>query len=387
MELTEFCAMSRLYALDLARFVAMLLMIQGHVLDALVTPAELDITQAPWNVWNWIRGLTAPVFLTVSGAVHVFAAKRDAEGRIPSSTIERRLRWAITILLIGYALVFPGKRIIDLPYVPESGWTSFFAVNILQLVGVTMIVFVMVVESTRSVAEMGRRAAITAGLILAMSPLAHLAAVHGALPSWLRPYLTMQYGSLFPFFPVAAYLFLGVIIGVYLHARPADQRDAALTRLALRAGLPLTLLGYGALYGLIAMGVPQKSIDNPDSVLLVVARFGATLVIFAGAVQLLRVTWRLRSSYVLFGSKSLYIYVIHVVLLFGTPWWDGIGRTKSKTLSLQSGLGMMVLILTSTLLLAWIIDRYQHASLSEITRRRVRRTLVTLVIVLFSIAW
>lgn len=110
-------------------------------------------------------------------------------------------------------------------------------------------------------------------------------------------------------------------------------------------------------------------------------------MIFAAAVGVLKATWKMRSAYVLFGSKSLYIYVIHVVLLFGTPWWDGVGRTRSKSMTLQSGLGLMVLILGSTLLLAWLIDRYQRASLTELTRRRVRRTLVTLVIVLFSIAW
>lgn len=379
--------MSRLYALDLARFVAMLLMIQGHVLDALVMPSVIDVTQPPWNIWSWIRGLTAPVFLTVSGAVHVFAAKRNAEGRIRDSTLERRMRWAVTILVIGYLLVFPGKRVIDLPYVTSEGWHTFFAVNILQLVGAAMIVFVAVMQSTRSVADMGRRAALAAALILACSPLAHLDVVHAMLPIWLQPYLTSQYGSLFPFFPFATYLFLGVVIGARLHALPSEERDARLVQMGVRFGIPLAILGYGLLYGLVAMGVSQKSIDNADSVLLVAARFGAVLVIFAGAVKLLRLTWRLRSSYILFGSKSLYIYVIHVVLLFGTPWWDGIGRTQAKSMTLGKGLAALLVILAATLALAWLIDKYQHASIAESTRRRLRAVMVGMLIVVFSIAW
>ncbi len=379
--------MSRLYALDLARFVAMLLMIQGHVLDALVMPSVIDVTQPPWNIWSWIRGLTAPVFLTVSGAVHVFAAKRNAEGHILDSTLERRMRWAVTILVIGYLLVFPGKRVIDLPYVTSEGWHTFFAVNILQLVGAAMIVFVAVMQSTRSVADMGRRAALAAALILACSPLAHLDVVHAMLPIWLQPYLTSQYGSLFPFFPFATYLFLGVVIGARLHALPSEERDARLVQMGVRFGIPLAILGYGLLYGLVAMGVSQKSIDNADSVLLVAARFGAVLVIFAGAVKLLRLTWRLRSSYILFGSKSLYIYVIHVVLLFGTPWWDGIGRTQAKSMTLGKGLAALLVILAATLALAWLIDKYQHASIAESTRRRLRAVMVGMLIVVFSIAW
>lgn len=365
----------------------MLLMIQGHVLDALVMPSVIDVTEPPWNIWSWIRGLTAPVFLTVSGAVHVFAAKRDAEGRIQASTLERRMRWAVTILVIGYLLVFPGKRVIDLPYVATEGWHTFFAVNILQLVGAAMIVFVALMQTTRSVADMGRRAALAVAMILACSPLAHLDAVHAMLPMWLQPYLTSQYGSLFPFFPFASYLFLGVVIGAHLHALPAEARDARLVQMGVRFGVPLTLLGYGLLYGLVAMGVPQSSIDNADSVLLVAARFGAVLVIFAGAVKLLRATWTLRSAYILFGSKSLYIYVIHVVLLFGTPWWDGIGRTQAKSMTLGKGLAVLLVILVATLALAWLIDKYQHAAMAESTRRRLRAVMVGALIVMFSIAW
>jgi len=385
--MTDFCQMSRLYALDLARFVAMLLMIQGHVLDALVMPTVIDVTQPPWSVWSWIRGLTAPVFLTVSGAVHVFAAKRATDGMITESTLEKRMRWAVTILVIGYLLVFPGKRIIDLPYVATEGWIAFFAVNILQLVGVVMIVFVAVMQTTKSVADMGRRAMIASALILLCSPLAHLEGVHSILPLWLRPYLTSQYGSLFPFFPFGTYLFLGVVVGARLHAITPEDRDTELTRLGLRIGLPLALLGYGLLYGLVAMGVPQRSIDNADSVLLVAARFGMVLVVFAGAVQLLKATWSMRSAYILFGSKSLYIYVIHVVLLFGTPWWDGIGRTRNKSMGLVDGLVALMIIVSVTLLMAWLIDRYQRAAISGRTRQILRRGMVTVLIVLFSIAW
>jgi len=260
-------------------------------------------------------------------------------------------------------------------------------VNILQLVGAAMIVFVAVMQSTRSVADMGRRAALAAALILACSPLAHLDVVHAMLPIWLQPYLTSQYGSLFPFFPFATYLFLGVVIGARLHALPSEERDARLVQMGVRFGIPLAILGYGLLYGLVAMGVSQKSIDNADSVLLVAARFGAVLVIFAGAVKLLRLTWRLRSSYILFGSKSLYIYVIHVVLLFGTPWWDGIGRTQAKSMTLGKGLAALLVILAATLALAWLIDKYQHASIAESTRRRLRAVMVGMLIVVFSIAW
>ena len=71
---------SRLFALDLARLMAMLMMMQGHTLDALVNPQLMDLGTFPWNIWQFMRGLTAPIFLIVSGTVHVFAMKRDEQG-------------------------------------------------------------------------------------------------------------------------------------------------------------------------------------------------------------------------------------------------------------------------------------------------------------------
>ena len=49
----------RLYALDLARFVAMVFMMQGHVLDAVVNRSDLVVTEFPWNLWHLIRGFTS----------------------------------------------------------------------------------------------------------------------------------------------------------------------------------------------------------------------------------------------------------------------------------------------------------------------------------------
>ena len=80
---------SRLFALDLARLMAMLMMMQGHTLDALVNPQLMDLGTFPWNIWQFMRGLTAPIFLIVSGTVHVFAMKRDEQGAMSEETRKR----------------------------------------------------------------------------------------------------------------------------------------------------------------------------------------------------------------------------------------------------------------------------------------------------------
>ena len=362
----------RLYALDLARFLAMLFMMQGHVLDALVSPSIIDVTQVPWSVWHWIRGFTAPVFLMVSGAVHVFATKRNADGQIREDAVGKRIRWAITITGLGYLLFFPANRIWDLPFLSSNAMKSFLAVNILQLTGITLLVYVLIVQKTRSVASMGKVGLFVGVFIVAVTPLMRLPIIELNAPAWLAPYLSSAHGSLFPFFPFGSYLFFGVSVGAYLHSIPNQFRDQQLKKLGLLVGGVIAGVALALHHIFLANGVTSNILESPESVLLVVRRVGIVLMIFSGCVFVLQHTYRLRNWYVLFGTRSLYIYVIHLVLLFGTPWWYGIGRTSTREFGLAGGLVMMVSIMIITLLIAWLVDHYERSSIRPEIKTTVR---------------
>ncbi len=347
----------RLFALDLARFVAMLGMMQGHVLDALVRPEVLDITQFPWNFWHAARGLTAPVFLVVSGAVHAFANKRGDDGLIREDVLAKRIRWAITIMGIGYLLLFPANRLWDLPFVPADVMRPFLAVNILQLTGATMLLFVITMRKTRSVANMGHVALITAMTILSLTPIVSAISWTGILPPAIIAYVNTSVGSLFPIFPFSAFLFFGVALGSYLHGIPEEQRDVQLKKYGWRIGGTIAAVAWALHFMALEQGVPMEALENASSALLAIRRLGLVLMIFSAAVWVLQRTYRLREWYSLFGNKSLYIYITHLILLFGTPWWNGIGRTHYRAFDLPTGILLMLGIVTATLLFAWSMDK------------------------------
>lgn len=347
----------RLYALDLLRFVAMIFMVQGHVLDAMVSTSVIDVSVAPWNFWHAVRGLTAPIFLMVSGAVHAFATKRGSDGFIREDILSKRIRWALTIIGLGYLLVFPANRIWDLPFVPTTSLPAFYSVNILQLTGVTMLLFVLVMNSTRSVAQMGKRAAFTAIGILALTPVAQQLQFLSGMPPWLASYIGNASGSLFPVFPFSAFLFVGISIGAYLYGIPAQFRDLHLKKYAWRFGIVLTAITYAIHLWYVSRGVDALVLEQPMSVLLFVRRVGLVLVLFSASVVVLQYTNKHKSWYSLFGAKSLYIYGIHLVLLFGTPWFNGIARTHYRQFDLPVGLLLVGSILICTLFSAWAIDR------------------------------
>jgi hypothetical protein len=350
----------------------MLFMMQGHVLDALVRTTELDIRTFPWDWWFVTRGLTAPVFLMVSGAVHAFANKRDEHGRILEHVLERRIRWAITIIGIGYLMVFPANRIWDLPFVPEQGWTLFHAVNILQLTGVTMLLFVVLVQHTRSVRSMGRVGLITAVVIIALSPAVAATDWTGIVPMIVEGYLTVRQGTLFPVFVFSAYLYVGLYVGSLLHGLPAERRMHVLLHRLWIYGLVIAVPAYALHAYLLAQGIPLVDLESASSPLLAIRRIGIVLVIFSASMLFVARTWKWREWYGLFGRKSLHIYVIHLALLWGTPWFDGIARYYQRQLSLPEGFGIVALVMVTTLLLAWGIDRYERSEITATIRSRVR---------------
>ncbi len=346
----------RLYALDLARFVAMVFMMQGHVIDALAVRTELVLTEFPWNVWHVIRGFTAPIFLMVSGAVHAFATKREKDGRVREDVLNKRIRWAFTIMGIGYFMMFPASSVWDLPYVPQPVWNGFLAVNILHLTGVTILLLAVIASSTRSVHQLGQRALITAVVIVLATPLMQHLAVLNDMPAFIRAYVNTSTGSLFPIFPFSAYFFVGLFIGSRLAVAPAATRDSVLMRMGWRYGSVIALAGLALQAGLVMAGVSNAELEGPMSIPLFIRRVGVVLVVFSTAVWVLERTWSLRKWYTVFGTKSLWIYVIHLVLLFGTPWVSSIGRTHYHSLSIGASMVAALCIIVLTLAMAWLFD-------------------------------
>ncbi|MFP2904956.1 acyltransferase family protein, partial [Pyxidicoccus sp. 3LFB2] len=122
--------------LDGARGLAVLAMVMGHTLDALLTPAARAL---PWVQHYWtFRGVTAPLFLLVSGWAVVAAlgtkptAARDTYGR--------RVRRALLLLFLGYLLHWPGWGAVR-----DMGWsermlTHVLSFDALQCIGVALLV-------------------------------------------------------------------------------------------------------------------------------------------------------------------------------------------------------------------------------------------------------
>ncbi len=334
----------RLDFLDAIRFAAMVLMVQGHTLDALVRPDQLDVSQSPWWIWHALRGLTAPMFLLLSGLVGTLTLRREPDGRVVASRLRRRALWGFGLIVLGYFLVFPANRLADLRWLSPEVWRGFLQVNILQLNGLCLLLTTLLAALTRSDRTYGLLAFGAAVLLLLGAPAVQAVPWFDLLPEGLAAYLSPAHGSLFPLFPHGAFLFLGAGLGWLL--KGLDP--------AVAGSRFLKLCGLGALGALalapLVKGMPLVPAGDPFGVNpgFTFVRLTLTLLLMLGlgwvALRLPRVT----AAVAPLGGQSLRVYVGHLLLLYGLPWVHGMAQGRYRTQSLAEGMGSVFLVWTVT---------------------------------------
>jgi uncharacterized membrane protein len=351
----------RLTAFDLTRLLAMLLMMQGHTLDALANPSQLDVSQFPWSLWSFLRGFTAQIFLVVSGAVQVFANKRIEGGRISKNVIFRRVRMAFILIIIGYMFLFPADRISDLAYLDKKAWVPFLQVNILQLIGFSLLLVITLFTIIRSDKALGYTALSLALIITLLAPFNAVVPWFDYLPEGFAAYLSFEHGSIFPVLPYSAFMLYGVALGIYLKSKKANLRIEYLKNWSAPVGVAFILIGF--LFFEIFRNIfikPELILKvNPGTILFQV---GFVLIIIALASLIFSKTEKYAEYYAIFGKKALFIYIAHLLLLYGIPWMPGLAKTHFRQFSiLESALVALVVItvcLTVAYLYDWITKKY-----------------------------
>lgn len=337
----------RLFAFDFLRVVAMMMMIIGHSFFDLVNPNSYNVNDFPWNFWNFLRGLTAPIFLFVSGFVQVFANKRDQSGKLPNVILLRRIRTAILLLFIGYSMNFPVRRMFEIFFVDRTYLHNFYQVNILQLFGVVLLLLVILYYFTRSNFVLGIFAGAFGLLVLALNTWVHIVDWDKIMPSFLASYFSLKGGSYFTFFPFASFFFFGIAFGTYIQQFPLKTRYLMIQRQAFRLGLSLLPFGILLFMGIntlnlsfydVAKGNVGMSIIRISQVLLLIS-FVAFLYQRFPQIQ------NLNQYITILGRNALFVYVFHLLILYGLPWYGGIVSVFNRRLGIAESFLVAFLVM------------------------------------------
>jgi uncharacterized membrane protein len=333
----------RLPALDAARALGVVAMVVGHTLDAVLSPAA---RAAPWAVEYWkARGLTAPLFLLVSGwAVSVAIQRAPARGlAIPRGRLAR----VALLLAVGYALRWPGWGLDALRQGDRAVWAHLLGFDALHVIGVALLVAAAVFALPLRPREQGLAFA-ALGLLavsLGMAPPAPLLGTVDALPRALPALALAQAAggtSAFPLFPWAGYFFAGATLGVATRGG------------GVRAALGTAAAGLALAGGATALAGPGVAALLPGDPVLFAFRAGVVLLLVAA---LSAVPAAAAARLAPLGKASLAVYAIHVPLVYGWSTHPGLVTRVGPSLGPGAALALALGVLAGSVLLAQAAGR------------------------------
>lgn len=312
----------RFVALDRLRALAVVSMVQGHTFSALMKPDALPSSVMQWHAL--VHGLTAPAFLFGAGLAFGLATYPRYELHRQGGTVMfARLRRYAWLVVLGYALQLPGASLLAALRLHGDELGPVLRVGPLHLIALCLTVCQLTALGFESPRRHALAALVLGVVISASSPLVYAANAGHAAGPWLGPWLDASSGSLFPIFPWASFAFFGVAAGGLLAHRPR-----ALPRPALWVSLGLVLAGTAYLLFLSGIRLSDPAWFWHASPLNTAFRIGLVCCLL-GALHHVSgepSSTQSASSTELLARHSLVAFVVHLLLLYGTPFTPSLNR-------------------------------------------------------------
>lgn len=347
--------------IDLLRGWAIILMIEPHVFNTFLLP---ELKHTGWfSVVTFINGLIAPAFLFVSGFVfEISSGSKLDDMRKFKLPFWKKLWRLVSIILIGYALHLPFysfSKILTKSTAEQI--QSFFAVDVLQCIGVGLLVLFVLRLIIRS-DKIYHYALITLTMfVMFISPFFWKMEFTNYFHHVFANYFNRTNGSLFPIFPWINFILVGAIFSKYFLNAAARNKEDRFIKATTFTGLIMLFSGHFFYSGLFPDSL-TSILPNP---VFFIERLG--YVLFFATICWYYANWRkTKKSFVLDASReSLLIYWLHLVIIYNTllgkqSLANIIGQTLNVWESIAATLVLMVLMILAAKAWGWTKMKYPN---------------------------
>ncbi len=307
---------SRLQFIDLLRGAAVLVMIETHIVNALLRP---DI-KAGWHfaVLSFLNGLVAPSFLFCAGLALSLSFHR--KWRVYTGLEKPFWRYLLRltfIMVVGYSLHLPFFSLVRLRNLPagDPAWLTLYQADILQTIAVSLFILVLLAVLARKSSHFLWLTGMVSAFFIFAAPIVREMEFSG-LSSWLRPFLTTHVKTQFPLFPWGAFVLTGALCGWFYMEAKKNGYERTFIRRCSAAAFAVVLLA------LSAEVLPFSIYPNHDfwkgSPEFFFVRAGLVVLSLMGLwlVEQKRQASS-RSLLLIFGRESLLVYVVHLLIVYG----------------------------------------------------------------------
>ncbi|MBW7867865.1 MAG: DUF1624 domain-containing protein [Brumimicrobium sp.] len=232
----------RLAFIDIARSIAILMMLEGHFIVMSLQDKFRSDDYFIYSIWKFTRGFTAPLFFTVSGLVFTYLLVRKNKPFFHNERVRKGLKRGVQLLFWGYFLQ------VNLYYLLQGYFSGYlFIFHVLQCIGLSLIIIIVFsgIQSLVRFIPLSLWLGIVGFLGFILRPTIYsldFSGVHPIIENILvvasddRPFK-----SIFALFPWVGFVAFGGMMGAYLSVHAAKVYTNRYVLILFLTGLILNI--------------------------------------------------------------------------------------------------------------------------------------------------
>ena len=316
----------RLYFIDAVRAFAILMMLQGHFIDTLLAVEFRDPTNLAYSIWHYFRGITAPTFFTISGLIFTYLLLKTKNKAEEDVRIKKGLLRGLMLIGVGYALRIPILRWL------KGNFDSYFLViDVLQCIGLSLLLIIVFYKIFQNYKYFFSVLMFTIATLIFVSEPLYRSYKAAGIPLFFANYLSKSNGSIFTIVPWFGYMAYGAFIATIFQRYL--NRKSFKTKIVIgffANGLLLVYLSSTFLQ-LIFKYTSTELFERVANFNYLFVRLGNVLIVFG---LFYAFEWFIKKPLILkIGQKTLSIYVIHFIVLYGSFTGWGLNSIIGKNLN------------------------------------------------------
>ncbi len=348
----------RIIFIDLMRTFAVFQMVQGHTIDTLLADNFRNPDNLIYATWHFLRGVTAPIFMFTAGIVFTYLFRLVQKPFNENPRVKKGIKRGLLLIFLGYLIRYPTWTVVDFSQVSDYSMGVFLAVDVLQLIGFGLLALLALLYlSEKFRLNDYITFSVAALVIFLISPMFFKIDWNSFLPQSIAGYFYTGTGSLFPFFPWAGYVIAGGVLGAYLAKHPLVFKSSKFSLTLLITGFILIVVSMVINYISALKG--NEAVVNSATTSLIFFRVGFVLVLNAIVSYISLKVSSLPKIIILIGRNTLMIYVVHLLILYGSAWNPGLYGWIGKTFSGVQATISAVVLFGLMILMVLLFDKFK----------------------------
>ncbi|MFK7785633.1 MAG: heparan-alpha-glucosaminide N-acetyltransferase domain-containing protein [Crocinitomicaceae bacterium] len=302
----------RLKFIDMARTIAILLMLEGHLVHDLLDPELRDPSNGVYATWAFIRQYTASIFLTLTGVIFVFLLlKNDVKGYFENIRVKKGFKRVLELFFWGWLL-------------------QWYAFHVLECIGTGIFAILVIYGLYKIIRFIPLWVYFFVASLVLFSAYVYIRELPKDVPwpndAWYfvqNAFRGPGHRAIFPIIPWMGYTMVGAMIGALLHkyTKQVQKLTFPIIFIVLGAivyfGVNEILGGVDSLVQYISPGFKYQFVY----INWIIEKMGMVFMVLGVLMFVDRYFGDRISSNSLFmkvGQNTLTIYIIHMMILYGS---------------------------------------------------------------------